>query len=279
MILLKKFKIWELVVSNVYFVVGVTKMVRIVIMFYLFVLQFIYADLLTTDSFGIKPLLFSENDVLISAAAEEYHGYDITVWSAGAFLPFGRYKLSPYIISLDSERYYTETSVFLNNTFFVYDFGSDVGSGVYVILVPKLINHSYGKLAETGDPAFRNITKAAVDIGVLVRYRKISGFVYSKNLNKPNFGVIENDVVKSEEGVKAYFNLRTFWLSIGWQSDGVYSGELIVNYPSFCNLLVSKTSDSVAYGLSLNIYKIVFGLKYTIFEFTTKPMLFLEYRL
>lgn len=259
---------------------GVTKMVRVIIVFYLFVLQFIYADLLTTGSFGIKPLLFSENNVLLSPAAEEYRGYDITVWSAGVFLPFGRYKLLPYVTSLDSEGYYTETSVFLNNTFFVYDFGSDVvGSGVYIILVPKLINRSYGKLAETGDPAFRKITKAAVDIGVFIKYHKISGFVYSKNLNRPNFGVVESDIVKPEEGVKIYFNWRTFWLSIGWQSGEAYSGELIVNYPSFCNLFVSKTSDSVSYGLSLNIYKIVFGFKYTIFEFTTKPMLFLEYRL
>jgi hypothetical protein len=31
--------------------------------------------------------------------------------------------------------------------------------------------------------------------------------------------------------------------------------------------------------LSLNIYKIVFGFKYTIFDFTTKPMLFLEYKI
>jgi hypothetical protein len=255
-------------------------MIRIIFVFYLFVLQFIYADLLTTDSFGIKPLLFSENNVLISAAAEEYRGYDITVWSAGVFLPFGRYKLLPYVTSLDSEGYYTETSVFLNNTFFVYNFGSDVfGSGVYVILVPKLISRSYGKLAETGDQAFRNVAKATFDVGVLVKYRKISGFVYSKNLNRPNFGVVAGDVVKSEEGVELYFNWWKFWLSIGWQSGEVYSGELIVNYPSFCNLFVSKTSDSVSYGLSLNIYKIVFGFKYTIFEFTTKPMLFLEYRL
>jgi hypothetical protein len=242
-------------------------------------LSIVYGDLLTIDSFGIKPLLFSENDVLISATAEEYRGYDITLWSAGVFLPFGRYKLLPYVTSLDSEGYYTETSVFLDNTFFVYDFGSDVGSGVYVILIPKLINHSYGKLAETGDPAFRNVTKAAVDVGVLVKYRKISGFVYSKNLNRPNFGVVESDIVKSEEGAKIYFNWWTFWLSIGWQSDGIYSGELVVNYPSFCNLFVSKTNDSVSYGLSLNVYKIVLGLKYTIFDFTTKPMLFLEYRL
>jgi hypothetical protein len=243
-------------------------------------LSIVYGDLLTMDNFGIKPLLFSENNVLISAAAEEYRGYDITVWSAGFFLPFGRYKLLPYVTSLDSEGYYTETSVFLNNTFFVYDFGSDVvGSGVYIIFVPKLFARSYGKLAETGDPAFRNVTKAAVDVGLLVKYRKISGFVYSKNFNKPNFGVIESDVVKSVEGARMYFNWRTFWLSIGWQSDGVYSGELIVNYPSFCNLFISKTSDSVSYGLSLNIYKIVFGFKYTIFDFTTKPMLFLEYKL
>jgi hypothetical protein len=246
---------------------------------FLLLLSVVYGDLLTTDSFGIKPLLFTENNVLISAAAEEYHRYDITVWSAGVFLPFGRYKLLPYVTSLDSEGYYTETSVFLNNTFFVYDFGSDVGSGVYVILVPKLINRSYGKLAETGDPAFRNITKAAVDVGLLVKYSKISGFFYSKNLNRPNFGVVESDVVKSVEGVRIYFNWRIFWLSIGWQSGEVYSGELVVSYPSFCNLLVSKTNDSVSYGLSLNIYKIVFGFKYTIFEFTTKPMLFLEYKL
>jgi len=257
-------------------------MVRVIIVLYFFVLQFIYADLLTTDSFGIKPLLFSENNVLISAAAEEYRGYEIEVWSAGVFLQFGRYKLLPYVTSLDSEGYYTETSVFLNNTFFVYDFDSttyETGSGVYIIFVPKLIARSYGKLAETGDPAFRNITKAAVDVGLLAKYHKISGLIYSKNLNKPNFGFIESDVVESEEGIKIYFNWRTFWLSIGWQSGEVYSGELVVNYPSFCNLLVSKTSDSVSYGLSLNIYKIVFGFKYTIFEFTTKPMLFLEYRL
>jgi hypothetical protein len=255
-------------------------MIRIIFVFYLFVLQFIYADLLTTDSFGIKPLLLSENNVLISAAAEECRGYDITVWSAGAFLPFGRYKLSPYITSLDSEGYYTETSVFLNNTFFIYDFGSDVvGSGVYVILVPKLINRSYGKLAEIGDQAFRNVTKATFDVGVLVKYRKISGFVYSKNLNRPNFGVVESDIIKPEEGAKIYFNWRVFWLSIGWKSDGGYNGELVVNYPSFCNLFISQTNNSMAYGVSLNIYKIVFGFKYTIFESTTKPMLFLEYRI
>jgi hypothetical protein len=170
--------------------------------------------------------------------------------------------------------------VFLNNTFFVYDFGGDVvGSGVYAILVPKLINRSYGKLSDTGDPAFRGITKTSIDAGLLVKYHKISGFVYGRNLNRPDFGVMGSDVVKPEEGVKIYFNWRAFWLSIGWQSNEAYSGELVVNYPSFCNLFVFKTKDSVSYGLSLNIHKIVFGLKYTIFEFTTKPMLFLEYRL
>jgi len=250
----------------------------VLVLLFLFVLGQLYAEIFVINNFALRPLVFCEDKTVVYGAGEQIVDYDVNLWSAGVYLPFGRfYRLTLFGQGVTSSEFYSENVILLNNIFNVYNF--ERGGGIYVLVVPKLIMRNYGKLEETLDPAFRSRSKGSLDAGVFVRYGAVMMLAYGRNVNRPDFGVVSSDIVKDEYGVKGYIRWRIFTAGVNWREGGRYEGELMLNYPSFSNFYVFVSNESLAYGLSLEVGRIVLGFKYTIFKFSPKPQVFLEYRL
>jgi len=248
----------------------------ILLLIFLFVSPLFSFDLLLSDHFGVKNLVFAEDETKIVSSADWLLDYDISCWSAGVYSPFGRYKLYPYVSSLKSEDYYSETIVSLNNSFKLYEAEK---FSLYGMLIPRLIVRSYGKLAETGDPVFaKGLSKVTVDAGVLVKYSPIVCFFYSTNINRPNLGVLSESLLQPETGCG--FGYTWCFLTLGVEVNSVsYSSFLIFNYPSFFQLYLAKSKEMYSYGFGLKIKNVFFGFRNFVYEFSLKPQVFLEYNL
>lgn len=260
---------------------------RYIKFFVLFITPVFCLDLFILDGTGVKNIVFNEDQTVVTASAEQVYGYDITRWSAGVYLPFGRYKLLPYLSVIDSPNYYTESTIWLNNLFLVY---APQRSSFYLILLPKLVIRTYGKeLVESGDPVFvgKQISKFSFDTGLVYKFSfdTLSTFetffigVYISNVNRPNFGVIESDVIKPETvffagGLFSFYGVKV--LPFVERVDGDYRYKLSLNFGA--EIGVEKSDEMLSYFLGVEIKKVFLFLRYKIFEFSSYPQLAVEFK-